>query len=295
MLERGRKRRKREIRADEVFPPIVRGVLVVILAAVVIVPLAYMVLVSLTPNIDIGSGRLFPVRVAWDHYATMWAGTGLLHGMVNSAIICGAASSGAVLVGSVGGYVASRVRFAGRGVFLGLLIVFQSVPTVAVLLPLVIVFAALEGVLGVAVIGTYWAVAVAYLTFSLPLVTWFVASYVESVPREIDDAARIDGAGAIKLFLRVILPQLLPALAVAGLLAFLVGWGDLLIASVVSGPSTHTVAVALQTFLSTQEGATLPQYGTLMAASLVSAVPVVVLYIGLQRFVVQGLGGAVKG
>jgi len=277
---------------EELFNPAVRWILTTILLLSIIVPLCYMIVLSVTPNVEAAAGVLFPHHLALSNYAKMWAGTGLARGLVNSVIICGASSIIAVLLGLVGGYVSARAKFIGRGAFLTGLLAFQSVPTVMILLPMVIVMAGLQNVLNVAVVGTHWAMVVAYLTFALPLVTWFVAAYMDSVPREIDDAARLDGAGSIRVLFRIVLPLIVPALAVAAVLSFLVGWGDLLIATIISGPDTHTVAVTLNNFLATQEGQTLPQYGTLMAASLVSALPIIVLYLGLQRFIVAGLTGA---
>lgn len=278
--------------ATDILHPVVRTVVRTVLALTIIIPVGYMLLMSVTPNVEVAAGTVWPTHFALSHYVKMWAGTNLGSGMLNSVIICGSSSAAAILLGAIAGYVSSRVRFRGRTGFLSLLLAFQSIPTVMVLLPLVIVMAGLQGLMHIAVIGTYWAVAVAYLTFALPLVTWFVAAYVDSVPRELDDAARLDGASTFQGFIKVIMPLIVPALAVAGLLSFLVGWGDLLIATVISGPGTHTVAVALDSFLATQEGQVLPQFGTLMAASVVSAAPVVILYLGLQRFVVAGLTGA---
>ena len=278
--------------AADILHPVVRTIVRSVLALTIIIPVGYMLLMSVTPNVEVAAGTVWPTHFAFSHYVKMWAGTNLGSGMLNSVIICGSSSAAAILLGAIAGYVSSRVRFRGRTGFLSLLLAFQSIPTVMVLLPLVIVMAGLQGLMHIAVIGTYWAVAVAYLTFALPLVTWFIAAYVDSVPRELDDAARLDGASTFQGFIKVIMPLIVPALALAGLLSFLVGWGDLLIATVISGPGTHTVAVALDSFLATQEGQVLPQFGTLMAASVVSAAPVVILYLGLQRFVVAGLTGA---
>lgn len=278
--------------ATDILHPVLRTIVRAVLALTIIIPVGYMLLMSVTPNVEVAAGTVWPTHFAFSHYLKMWAGTNLGSGMLNSVIICGSSSAAAILLGSIAGYVSSRARFRGRTGFLSLLLAFQSIPTVMVLLPLVIVMAGLQGLMHIAVIGTYWAVAVAYLTFALPLVTWFVAAYVDSVPRELDDAARLDGASTFQGFIKVIMPLIVPALAVAGLLSFLVGWGDLLIATVISGPGTHTVAVALDSFLATQEGQVLPQFATLMAASVVSAAPVVILYLGLQRFVVAGLTGA---
>ncbi len=286
--------RSRDVGA--VLSPGLRRVVTAVLLIVVLVPLAYMLILSVSPDVDISAGVVFPSKLALDNYVKIWTTVNFGGGMLNSAIICGIASLGAVIVGSLAGYVSSRVPFRGKTVFMSSLLAFQTVPTVMTLLPLFIVMAGIQGLVHIHIIGTYWAVVIAYLTFALPLVTWFVASYVESVPRDLEEAARIDGAGAIRIFVQIVLPLIGPATAVAGVLSFLTGWGDLLVASVLSGPGTQTVTVALQSFLSTQQTGTIPAYGVLMAASVVSALPVIILYISLQRFIVAGMtGGAVKG
>jgi ABC-type glycerol-3-phosphate transport system permease component len=287
---------RRSADISEILHPVVRRVVTALLVISVVVPLIYMLILSVSPDVEISAGVVFPTQLVFQNYVTMWTAANLGQGLINSVIICGAASLGAVIVGSLAGYVSARVRFRGQGVFMSSLLAFQTVPTVMTLLPLFIVMAGLQSLLHFHIIGSYWSVALAYLTFALPLVTWFVASYVESVPRDLEEAARIDGAGAIRIFFQIVLPLIGPATAVAGVLSFLTGWGDLLIASVLSGPGTNTVTVALQSFLSTQQTGTIPAYGVLMAASVVSALPVIILYLSLQRFVVAGMtGGAVRG
>jgi ABC-type glycerol-3-phosphate transport system permease component len=276
--------------------PVVRWIVTGILLLSIVVPLLYMIVLSITPDVEIAAGTVIPHQLALANYRNMWSSTGLGQGLINSTLISGSASIGAIIVGCIAGYVSARIRFRGRRVFMSSLLAFQAVPTVMTLLPLFIVLSGLQSILHFQIIGSYWSVAVAYLTFALPLVTWFVASYVEAVPRDLEDAARIDGAGAFRVFWRVVLPLIAPATVVAGVLSFLLGWGDLLVATVLSGPSTHTVTVVLESFLSNQQVGTLPAYGVLMAASIVSALPVVILYLGLQRWLVTGLtGGAVKG
>lgn len=281
---------------SSVLSPAVRRTVIAVLLIAIFVPLAYMVILSVSPDVEISAGVVFPHHLALGNYAKIWSTADFASGMRNSAIICASASIGAVIVGSLAGYVSARIPFRGKGIFMSSMLAFQTVPTVMTLLPLFIVMASLQQALHLHILGTYWSVAVAYLTFSLPLATWFVASYVESIPRDLEEAARIDGAGAVRIFVRIVLPLIGPALAVAGVLSFLTGWGDLLIATVISGPGTHTVTVALQSFLTTQQTGEIPAYGVLMAASIVSALPVVILYLSLQRFIVAGMtGGAVKG
>jgi multiple sugar transport system permease protein len=165
------------------------------------------------------------------------------------------------------------------------------------ILPLFIVMVWVQSLLHVTITGTFGSVIIAYLTFSLPLVTWLVKSYVENIPIELEEAARLDGAGAFRVLSRVVLPIAAPAAVVAAVLAFLTGWGDLLVATILTGPSSQTVTVALNTFLNVQESSTtVPAYGMLLAASVVSALPVVVIFLGMQRFFVAGLAGsAMKG
>jgi trehalose/maltose transport system permease protein len=295
-IRRGARSARRSRDDNAILAPWVRRVGTAVLLLAVVLPLLYMVVLSVTPDVEISAGVVFPQAFAFDNYLTIWTTQNFAQSMINSTIICGLASLGAVLVGALAGYVSARIRFRGKGAFMSSLIAFQSVPIVMTLLPLFIVMSGLQAVLHVQVVGTYWAVAIAYLTFALPLVTWFVASYVESVPQELEEAARIDGAGAVRIFVQVILPLIGPALAVAGVLAFLTGWGDLMVATVLSGPATQTVTVALDAFLATQQTGTIPAYGVLMAASIVSALPVLILYLSLQRFIVAGMtGGAVRG
>jgi ABC-type glycerol-3-phosphate transport system permease component len=113
---------------------------------------------------------------------------------------------------------------------------------------------------------------------------------------DLEEAARIDGATRVQTLRIIIVPLALPGLVVALVFAFLTGWNDVLFASVLTSPVTRTVAVQLQAFSSSQEGGALPLYGQLMAASVVTALPVVILYMLFQRYLVGGLtAGGVKG
>lgn len=280
----------------DVFAPWLRLAIMIVLLGSIMVVLAYMVDLSLAPSVEISSGIIVPTHIDFQNYVTMWQGTGLLEGLKNSTIICGITAVAAIVVGGTAGYVLARLPFRGRSALLSALLGFQAVPILMAILPLFIVFVWVQSLIHVTITGTYGAVVVAYLTFSLPLVTWLVKSYVDNLPIELEEAARLDGAGAFKVLFRIVLPIAAPAAVVAAVLAFLTGWGDLLVATILTGPSSQTVTVALNAFLDVQETATVvPQYGPLLAASVVSAFPVVVIFVLLQRFFVAGLaGGATK-
>ncbi|GER86085.1 hypothetical protein KDW_02470 [Dictyobacter vulcani] len=164
------------------------------------------------------------------------------------------------------------------------------------LLPLFVLFASTQAVLRFKLVGTYPAVIVTYLTFALPFATWLMVSYLGSIPIELEEAALVDGATRLQALWSVIVPLVLPGVVVALVFSFLTGWNDVLFASVLTAPETRTIAVQLQAFSSAQEGGGLPLYGQLMGASVVSALPVVILYMVFQRYLIGGLtAGGVKG
>ena len=163
------------------------------------------------------------------------------------------------------------------------------------LLPVFVLFSSAGNYLGVTVVGTRWGLFIAYLTFALPFSTWVMVTYLRGLPRELEEAGRMDGASTVQILFRIIVPLSGPAIVVSGIFAFLLGWNDVLFASVLTRPETQTAAVALSIFGATQEGGALPVYSQVMAAALVTAAPVVLLYMIFQRYLVGGLtAGGVK-
>ena len=162
-------------------------------------------------------------------------------------------------------------------------------------LPVFVVFFSASTYLGITVIGTLWGLSITYLTFALPFSTWVMVTYLRGLPRVLEEAAQIDGATNLNILARIVLPLSWPGIVVSAIFAFLLGWNDVLFASVMTNSDTRTAAIALQIFGATQEGGALPLYGQMMAASLVCAAPVVLLYLIFQRNLVGGLtAGAVK-
>jgi multiple sugar transport system permease protein len=199
------------------------------------------------------------------------------------------------LLGTVTAYVLVRYTFFGRLTILRGLVGLQSVPGTLMLLPVFVLYSSAGNYLGISTIGTRWGLAIAYLTFALPFSTWVMVTYLRGLPRELEEAGRMDGASTLVILFRIITPLSLPAIVVSGIFAFLLGWNDVLFASVLTRPETQTAAVALQVFGTSQEGGALPVYSQVMAAALVTAAPVVLLYMLFQRYLVGGLtAGGVK-
>jgi ABC-type glycerol-3-phosphate transport system permease component len=287
---------KRRRDAQEILSPPVRIIATIMLAAFVLVPIVYMLLLSVTPDSQIGDGNLIPSQWAFANYLQMWSTVNLAQGIFNSIVVALCASIIAVVLAIGAAYVISRFKFRGRLPYLYSLIGLQTVPSVMLLLPLFVLFASVQAALHFRLIGTYSAVIITYLTFALPFATWLMVSYLNSIPVDLEEAALVDGATRLQALWRVVVPLALPGIVVALVFSFLTGWNDVLFASVLTSPETRTVAVLLQAFNASQEGGSLPLYGQLMGAAVVSALPVVVLYMVFQRYLIGGLtAGGVKG
>jgi trehalose/maltose transport system permease protein len=267
----------------------------VVLCAMVLVPSLYIVLASLNTDIGVASGEFWPSSFSLQSYSQIWTTTDLATGLVNSVVVAGVVAVASALLGTITAYVLVRYTFVGRVTILRGLVGLQSIPGTLMLLPVFVLYASAGNYLGVQVIGTRWGLGIAYLTFALPFSTWVMVTYLRGLPRELEEAARMDGAGILTILFRIIMPLSLPAIVVSGIFAFLLGWNDVLFASVLTRPETHTVAVALQSFGATQEGGAVPVYSQIMASSLVCAAPVVLLYVVFQRYLIGGLtAGGVK-
>jgi multiple sugar transport system permease protein len=294
-VPRGPSRRGAVAEAHRLLPRPLLVIVTVVLLAMVLVPTLYILLASLNTDLGVAGGQFWPSTFTLDSYTRIWTTAALARGLLNSVVVCGLVAVASALLGTVTAYVLVRYTFFGRLTILRGLVGLQSIPGTLMLLPVFVLYSSAGNYLGVTVIGTRWGLFIAYLTFALPFSTWVMVTYLRGMPRELEEAGRMDGASTLTILFRIIVPLSLPAIVVSGIFAFLLGWNDVLFASVLTRPRTYTAAVALQVFGSTQEGGALPVYSQIMAAALVSAAPVVLLYMLFQRYLVGGLtAGGVK-
>lgn len=274
--------------------PLLAAVLVA-LCALVVIPVAYIVFASVNSDVDVARGDFFPSQFTWSNYVTIWTTVGLGRGIVNSLIVAGSTAVVSAVLATATAYALVRFTFLGRVAILRGLLAVQSLPSTLMVLPVFVLFSSASTYLGVMVIGTRWGLFLTYLTFALPFSTWVMVTYLRGLPRGLEEAAQIDGASHLRTLVSIILPLSWPGMIVSAIFAFLLGWNDVLYASVLTNNDTQTAALALQAFGAAQERGVLPLYGQMMAASLVSAAPVVVLYLVFQRHLVGGLTtGGVK-
>jgi multiple sugar transport system permease protein len=269
---------------------------VVVLLLTVVIPVGYMLLLSVTPNTQVASGAVALTHPDFSNYVSMWSVAPLAAGLVHTLIIAASAAAISVAIGLLAAYPLTRMRFRGRRAFLYTLLGSQTVPSTTLLLPMFATFSFIQTAIGARFIGSYPPIIFTFMTFGLPLSTWLLVAYLRTIPKELEEAGLVDGCSRARALVKILLPVALPALTVAFVFAFLVGWNDLLFASVLTDNGTQTLSIVLQSFANTESNATVPLYGDLMAAAVVSALPVVLLYLTFQRYLVRGLSaGSMTG
>lgn len=271
---------------------VVRVVGLVFLTAFTLAPLYVMITSAMKPLGDVqGPFRWWPSTITFRPYVDIWSTIPLARYFANSAIVSLAATAFSVAIAVFAAYAISRYRFTGRGVFRMTVLSTQMFPGILFLLPLYLIYVNVGELTGLALTGSRVGLIITYLTFSLPFSIWMLVGYFESIPKGLDEAAMVDGAGRLRTLLRIVVPAAKPGIVAVGIYAFMTAWGETLFASVLTNDSTKTLAIGLREY-STQ---TSVYWNQVMAASLVVSVPVVVGFLLLQRHLVQGLtAGAVK-
>lgn len=257
-----------------------------------LVPIYAMATSAVKPLRDVqGPFRWWPSEVTFQPFVDIWRTVPLGRYFVNSVIVAGAACLLSVTVAVFAAYAVSRYRFRGRGTFAVTVLSTQMFPGILFLLPLFLLYVNIGKLTGIELYGSRLGLVLTYLTFSLPFSIWMLVGYFDSIPRGLDEAAAVDGAGPLRTLLQVVLPAALPGVVAVAVYAFMTAWGEVLFASVLTDEGSRTLAVGLPGYSTQNE----VYWNQVMAASLVVSVPVVVGFLLLQRQFVAGLtAGAVK-
>ena len=274
----------------------IRWITIAAFVVMILPPFLYMILVSLSPDAEVGGGNIFPSHLTVRNYFTMWGTISLADNIGNSFFISLCAGILATLLALGVGYFIARFRFKGRKVFLVSLVTLHTAPQVMLLLPLFVIIAIIQRMISIHVIGQYYTIILTYMTFSLPFACWLILSHMANVPIELEESGFVDGASRFQVLRLIVFPLMIPGLVVSFVFSFLLSWGDVLFASVLTVQSTRTVAVGLQAYIASGEQGNPPLWGQLMAASLASGIPIVIVFYFFQRYIIGGLtSGAVKG
>ena len=269
-----------------------RVAVLTLLGLFAVAPVYVMLTASLKPLPDVeGAFRWIPSHLTASPFSAMWRTIPLLTYLENSLIVCSIAAVASVLVALFASYAISRYRFRGRQVFSVTILSTQMFPGILFLLPLFVIFVNIGNVTGINLYGSRTGLIITYMTLTLPFAIWMLAAYLDTIPRELDEAATVDGTGPLGAFFRVVIPAAVPGIVAVFIYAFMTAWSEMLFASVLTNDSTRTLAVGLQGYATQNQ----VYWNQIMAASLVVSVPVVVGFLLLQRYLVAGLtAGSVK-
>ncbi|MBS1165443.1 MAG: sugar transporter [Proteobacteria bacterium] len=234
---------------------------------------------SPTPNFLPWPGTL-------DHFYNIFVEKQFHLYIVNSAIVAGLTTLFCLTIGGGAAFALARLRVYYHFGILALILSVSMFPQIAIVAPLYLAASSLG------LMNTYTILVIIYLSLGLPLVIWVLFGYFQTIPREIDEAAIIDGAGPLRLLVSVILPMSLPGFVTTGLLAFIMAWNEFMFAlAFTSGVERQTIPVGIANFTNLYY----VPWGDLAAASVVVTLPLVLLVLAFQRWIIQGLTqGAVK-
>jgi multiple sugar transport system permease protein len=196
-----------------------------------------------------------------------------------------------VTVALFAAYAISRYAFRGRHAFSLVVLSTQMFPGILFLLPLYLIYVNIGQLTGVRLNGNLSGLIITHLTFSLPFSIWMLVGYFASIPRELDEAALVDGASPVRVLVSIVVPAAKPGIVAVLVFSFITSWSESLFASVLTDAKSKTLAVGLAEY-STENAV---YWNQIMAASLVVSIPVVAGFLLMQRYLVQGLtAGAVK-
>ena len=263
--------------------------LVAAIVAISLFPFYYALISSLRPGSSLYEIRYVPSEVSFANYVSVFREQPFALSILNSLTVATGVVTVSLLLGVTAAYALGRIDFKGRRLLLLSILGVSMFPQVAVLAGI------FELVRGIGAYNTIFGVALSHLILTLPFTVWVLTTFMRDLPKEVEEAAFVDGARPWIVVTRIFLPLLWPALVTTGLLAFITAWNEFLFAlTLVLSPERRTVpvAIALISGASTQE---LP-WGNIMAASVTVTVPLILLVLVFQRKIVSGLtAGAVKG
>ncbi len=231
----------------------------------------------------------WPRHISLENFRSLFADQPFARWLGNSVLVAGMTTILGVFLACTAAYAFSRFRFPGRRAGLMAFLVSQMFPGTLMLIPLYIIIVQFLG-LG----STFTGVVLLYTVTAIPFCVWMMKGYFDTIPKELEESALIDGASQATIFFRIVLPLAKPAVAVTALFSFMTGWNEFIqAATFINRLDKYTAPVGLRFFVG---GYQANQWGYFAAGSIVAAIPVMVLFLFLQKYLVSGLtAGAVKG
>lgn len=263
--------------------------LLIIVALIQIYPLFWLFEFSLKDNNEIFGGNIAGLPEHWrfENYVTAFFNANVVDYFINSVIVTGITIVLTLIVSAMSAYAISRMIWKGREVTLKIILMGMMVPIHVALLPLFIILSKAH------ILNSYWSLIIPYIAFGLPMAIYLFTSFMESLPREMEEAAAIDGCGIYQMFLRIIFPLIRPAIATVSIFTFISSWNELMFAvTFINKAEYKTLTVGIMSMV----GAYTTKWGEIGAGLMIATIPTVIMYLLLSEQVQKSLvAGAVKG
>jgi len=266
---------------------IIAWLLLAPLIVLVFFPFAVMFITAIKPQTEVLSPHWWPREVRWRNFIDMWEVTNFGQALWNSLIVSTFATIGAIVISIPAAYAMSRFQFRGREPYRQFLLITQM------LSPIVLVVGLFRVIASFGLIDNIGAVTFVYMAFNIAFTVWMLQSYFATVPKDLEEAAWMEGASRFQTLVKVFLPLVTPAIAVTAIFTFINAWNEFVIAlTLLRRQESYTLPIQVFSLVA---GRYTVEWHHVMAATFVATLPVAVLFAWLQRYLVRGLAlGAVK-
>ena len=231
--------------------------------------------------------RLIPAEPTIKNFIDAWTSNQFGRYFLNSILVSGITIPNILILGSMMAYAFSRFNFLGKKFFYGLVVFFMTMPAMSLIVPQFVLARNLH------LTDKLAGLVLMYIAQNLPFAVFLLRGFLEEIPKDIEDAARIDGASSWAIYWQVILPLCKPALATSAIISFLGAWDEFVWANtLINSPEKRTLPVAIANF----QGVHTTNWGLVFAASIIAVIPVIILFVTLQKYFIKGMvAGAIKG
>ncbi len=267
----------------------VLGLISVFFIGVVGFPLLWMVVSSLKPATELFKSppTIFSDTITFEWYLDAFSNKTVVRYFINSLLVATGTTVIVIVMATFGAYGLTRFRFFGRKAVTVAVLSAYCIPPIMLMIPLYRIIARMH------LNSSLFGVIIGHTTVTFPFAIWLLISFFRSIPRDIEEAALVNGASDLTIFFRIVLPLCVPGILSTGILVFILSWNEYLLASVlISQDSMKTLTVGIANYISSTE----INWGVIMALGTATTVPIVLMFTAIQKYFVEGLtAGAVKG
>lgn len=268
---------------------IILQIILIIVAVIQIYPLVWLAFFSLKDNSEIFSGNVagLPAHWLWSNYNVALTNGNVITYFLNSVFVTAATILLVLVLASMSAYAITRMKWKMSKVTMNLILLGMMVPIHAALLPLFMVLRNLK------MLNSYWALIIPYVAFGIPLAVLIFASFFNGIPKELEEAAVIDGCGIYRTYFLIILPQIRSAIATVAIFTYLASWNELMFAvTFINNSNYQTLTVGMMSMIGTY----ITQWGVIGAGLMVATVPTLIIYLLFSKQVQESMiAGAIKG